>query len=161
MCSNGRVGCKGSAELHMTVHPSILIIDWVGGEWLLDITIPERYPYVPPDMKFVTPICHPNVHFKVHIRDSTKADGRLEKFVLMSSRVNGVLLGLYQRLVQPYERYSSLLNLTLLSTSILVTSLSVYSHPVANLLRCGDQEGYDSLVRMYTHMYAKGRIKRQ
>ena len=36
-----------------------------GGEWLLDITIPERYPYVPPDMKFATPICHPNVHFTV------------------------------------------------------------------------------------------------
>ena len=38
----------------------------LGGEWLLDISIPERYPYVPPDMKFTTPICHPNVHFKVH-----------------------------------------------------------------------------------------------
>jgi len=37
----------------------------LGGEWLLDISIPDRYPYVPPDMKFVTPICHPNVHFKV------------------------------------------------------------------------------------------------
>lgn len=36
-----------------------------GGEWLLDIMIPEQYPYVPPDMRFITPICHPNVHFKV------------------------------------------------------------------------------------------------
>ena len=35
------------------------------------------------------------------------------------------------------------------------------SYAAANLLRCGDQEGYDSLVRMYTHMYAKGRIKRR
>jgi ubiquitin-protein ligase len=36
-----------------------------GGEWLLEIIVPDRYPYVPPEMKFRTPICHPNVHFKV------------------------------------------------------------------------------------------------
>jgi ubiquitin-protein ligase len=53
----------------MKVLPSSGSTDRVGGEWLLDITIPEKYPYVPPDMKFTTPICHPNVHFKVHMTD--------------------------------------------------------------------------------------------
>ncbi|RVX68785.1 hypothetical protein B0A52_07671 [Exophiala mesophila] len=34
-----------------------------GGLWLLDITVPPNYPNAPPKIKFVTPICHPNVHF--------------------------------------------------------------------------------------------------
>jgi ubiquitin-protein ligase len=37
------------------------------GEWLLEINVSDnRYSYVPPDIKFKTPICHPNVHFQVH-----------------------------------------------------------------------------------------------
>lgn len=35
------------------------------GCWKLDIVIPEQYPMVPPTVKFITPICHPNVNFKV------------------------------------------------------------------------------------------------
>lgn len=37
----------------------------LGGLWKLDIRVPENYPLAPPQIKFVTPICHPNVHFKV------------------------------------------------------------------------------------------------
>jgi peroxin-4 len=36
----------------------------VGGTWLLDIHIPSTYPNSPPSIRFVTPICHPNVDFK-------------------------------------------------------------------------------------------------
>jgi len=35
------------------------------GLWKLDIMIPENYPLAPPKITFLTPICHPNVHFKV------------------------------------------------------------------------------------------------
>jgi len=37
----------------------------LGGLWKLDIRIPDNYPLAPPEIRFVTPICHPNVNFKV------------------------------------------------------------------------------------------------
>ena len=37
----------------------------VAGLWKLSIQLPESYPLAPPDIRFETPICHPNVHFKV------------------------------------------------------------------------------------------------
>lgn len=36
---------------------------YCGGLWLLAVRIPENYPNAPPNVKFITPICHPNVHF--------------------------------------------------------------------------------------------------
>lgn len=33
------------------------------GLWALDIHIPPTYPHAPPHIKFLTPICHPNVSF--------------------------------------------------------------------------------------------------
>lgn len=41
--------------------------DVIGGRWKLDISIPDTYPLHPPKIKFRTPICHPNIHFKVKI----------------------------------------------------------------------------------------------
>lgn len=38
------------------------------GRWKLDIKIPETYPLAPPAVRFVTPVCHPNVNFKVYTR---------------------------------------------------------------------------------------------
>lgn len=37
---------------------------YLGGLWLLSITIPQNYPLAPPQIVFVTPICHSNVNFK-------------------------------------------------------------------------------------------------
>ena len=37
----------------------------VAGLWKLSIQLPESYPLAPPNIRFDTPICHPNVHFKV------------------------------------------------------------------------------------------------
>ncbi|XP_046853489.1 ubiquitin-conjugating enzyme E2 T-like [Xenia sp. Carnegie-2017] len=34
---------------------------YVGGIFKLDILIPERYPFEPPKVKFITPIYHPNI----------------------------------------------------------------------------------------------------
>lgn len=36
-----------------------------GGQWRIDIKIPDTYPQEPPNMTFLTAICHPNVHLKV------------------------------------------------------------------------------------------------
>ena len=68
-----------------------------GGEWLLEIVIPERYPFVPPDMKFITPICHPNVHFKALNYFDYRTNSRLEKFVLTCFGISGVRLGRYRQ----------------------------------------------------------------
>lgn len=40
--------------------------DVLVGRWKLDISIPDRYPLHPPIIKFKTPVCHPNIHFKVN-----------------------------------------------------------------------------------------------
>ena len=36
-----------------------------GGRFKLDIVIPPTYPIQPPTIRFMTKICHPNVHFQV------------------------------------------------------------------------------------------------
>ena len=36
---------------------------YLGGLWLLSITIPDNYPLAPPKIAFITPICHPNINF--------------------------------------------------------------------------------------------------
>jgi ubiquitin-conjugating enzyme E2 D/E len=35
--------------------------DYSGGVFLLDIQIPEEYPFIPPTCKFKTKILHPNI----------------------------------------------------------------------------------------------------
>ncbi len=56
------------------------LLDWVAfitgppdtpfenARFQLKITVPTSYPHSPPVVLFVTPICHPNVHFKVRRR---------------------------------------------------------------------------------------------
>ena len=41
-----------------------ILIHKPGGTWTLHITTPSTYPNSPPEVRFVTPICHPNVNFK-------------------------------------------------------------------------------------------------
>ena len=41
-----------------------------GGRFKLDIVIPTSYPIQPPTIRFLTTICHPNVHFKVKRQSS-------------------------------------------------------------------------------------------
>jgi ubiquitin-conjugating enzyme E2 A len=36
--------------------------DWADGVFKLTMTFPETYPHSPPDVKFTTPVFHPNVY---------------------------------------------------------------------------------------------------
>jgi peroxin-4 len=36
-----------------------------GCRWEIDVKITERYPQEPPEMRFLTTCCHPNVHLEV------------------------------------------------------------------------------------------------
>ena len=38
---------------------------YAGGLFSMDIQVPSEYPLAPPLIKFTTPICHPNIHWKV------------------------------------------------------------------------------------------------
>ncbi|KAG0262157.1 hypothetical protein BG011_000277 [Mortierella polycephala] len=102
-----------------------------GGRFRLDIVIPSSYPMQPPTIRFLTRICHPNVHFKT---------GEICLDILKSEWAP---------------------SWTLESVCVAISSLLTNPEPssplncdAANLLRCGDIAGYNSLVKMYTSLYA-------
>ncbi|KAI7282063.1 hypothetical protein KC345_g3725 [Hortaea werneckii] len=105
-----------------------------GGEWSLSITVPPTYPNSPPTIHFTTPICHPNVNF---------SSGEICLDLLKSSwtPAYGLVstLEAVQQLLSAGGEPDSPLNLD-----------------IAKLLREGDLVGAESLVRLYTRMYAMG-----
>eukprot|EP01135_Chromosphaera_perkinsii_P002128 Nk52_evm62s217 gene=Nk52_evmTU62s217 len=101
-------------------------------EFELCIVVPEQYPIRPPVIKFVTKICHPNVHFKT---------GEICLDILSTSW-------------SPVWTLQS----CLLAISLLLDTPEVDSPlncDAGNLIRCGDERGYRSLARMYARLYAK------
>ncbi|KAK5944097.1 hypothetical protein PMZ80_003378 [Knufia obscura] len=101
---------------------------YAGGLWLLNILIPQNYPLSPPTIKFVTPICHANVHFQT---------GEICLTLLTSehwapSYTLGAVMGAIQQL---------------LSDPGLDSPLNV---DVANLMREDDGVGWEGLVRYWT-----------
>ncbi|OJD30600.1 ubiquitin-conjugating enzyme [Diplodia corticola] len=99
------------------------------GRWLLDIRIPQTYPLAAPEVKFVTPICHPNVHFKT----------------------GEICLDTLKAAWSPAFTVST----TMTSVHQLLTSAepdSPLNIDIAQLLRQGDIVGYESLIRFYTEM---------
>ncbi|KXN72866.1 ubiquitin-conjugating enzyme [Conidiobolus coronatus NRRL 28638] len=102
-----------------------------GGVFKLQINITENYPLKPPTFKFLTPICHPNVHFKS----------------------GEICLDILKTEWSPAWTLSS----TMTAISLLLTHpepSSPLNCDAANLLRCNDNTGYNSLVKMYTQLYA-------
>jgi peroxin-4 len=99
----------------------------VGGRWLLDIHIPPTYPLSPPSIRFVTPICHPNVDFKT---------GEICLDTLKTSwtpvyTISATMTAIHQ----------------LLTSAEPDSPLNV---DVAQLFRVGDDVGARSLIRFYT-----------
>ncbi|CEG64398.1 Putative Peroxin-4 [Rhizopus microsporus] len=102
-----------------------------GGQFELSIKIPSNYPIHPPNIRFVTTICHPNIHFKT----------------------GEICLDILKTDWSPaWTLRSTVLAITLLLTN--PEPSSPLNCDAANLLRCNDKLGYESLIRMYTQLYA-------
>jgi len=100
-----------------------------GGLWELDIRIPSTYPHEPPEIKFVTPICHPNVHFKT----------------------GEICLDLFKTAWTPVYTITAVLT----SIHHLLTSAepdSPLNVDIAQLFRQGDLIGAEALIRYYTEI---------
>uniref|UniRef100_A0A6B2LNL0 UBC core domain-containing protein n=1 Tax=Arcella intermedia TaxID=1963864 RepID=A0A6B2LNL0_9EUKA len=98
----------------------------------LDIVVPDNYPLKPPQVKFVTKIFHPNVHFKT----------------------GEICLDLLK------DAWSAVYTLTAVCRSIinLLDSPepdSPLNCDCGNLLRSGDVRGFKSMARMYTLLYTQ------
>ncbi|KAK6513541.1 hypothetical protein TWF281_005164 [Arthrobotrys megalospora] len=103
-----------------------------GGVWEIDITIPDNYPLAPPTIKFITKICHPNVHIKT---------GEICLDLLKSAWAATYTISSTMTAIQ-----------TLLTSPEPDSPLNV---DAGALLRSGDTMGYESLVRYYVWRYAK------
>ncbi|KAI8330227.1 ubiquitin-conjugating enzyme/RWD-like protein [Chlamydoabsidia padenii] len=100
-----------------------------GGVFDLLIKIPTNYPMQPPTIIFTTVICHPNVHIKT----------------------GEICLDILKTAWSPAWTLKS----TVLAISLLLynpEASSPLNCDAANLLRCNDIMGYNSLVRLYTQL---------
>eukprot|EP00127_Corallochytrium_limacisporum_P006721 Clim_evm10s234 gene=Clim_evmTU10s234 len=103
-----------------------------GGTFRLHIDIPKQYPIKPPKIRFVTPVCHPNIHFQ---------SGEICMDILANAwspawNIQSTCLAILLLLDNP--EISSPLNCD-----------------AANLLRCEDKRGYRSLVSYYVRSSAR------
>lgn len=125
-------GVSGTAYQSMLpttpiIHLVHILTESIDGLWKLNIVIPDTYPNKPPTITFVTPICHPNVHFKT----------------------GEICLDLLKSSWSPVYSVKQ----TLEAVQQLLTSAepdSPLNIDAAQLLRQRDQLGYEALVRFYT-----------
>lgn len=106
--------------------------DRVGGRFQLNISVPPNYPSAPPDIRFATPCCHPNVNFKTGEICLDLLKGSWTPAYGIVSTLEAV-----QQLLSAGGEPDSPLNIDL-----------------ARLLREGDLVGAEGLVRFYTGLYA-------
>eukprot|EP01125_Pyxidicula_operculata_P022338 TRINITY_DN9077_c0_g1_i1.p1 TRINITY_DN9077_c0_g1~~TRINITY_DN9077_c0_g1_i1.p1 ORF type:complete len:159 (-),score=10.07 TRINITY_DN9077_c0_g1_i1:51-527(-) len=103
-----------------------------GGYFKLQIEVSEDYPIKPPAVKFITPVFHPNVHFKTgEICIDLLKDAWLPSYTLQS-----ICRSIINLLAHPEPD-------------------SPLNCDCGNLLRGGDTRGYNSMARMYTRLFAE------
>ena len=97
--------------------------------------VPPNYPASPPEIKFETPCCHPNVNFKTGEICLDLLKGSWTPTYGIVSTLEAV-----QQLLSAGGEPDSPLNLD-----------------IARLLREGDLVGAEALIRFYTRLYAMTR----
>lgn len=102
-----------------------------GGRFELEVLVPSNYPLVPPNIRFITCIFHPNVHPKTgEICLDILKNAWSPAWTLQSAcRAIGLLLS------DPAPE-------------------SPLNCDAGNLLRNGDLRGFRSLAKMYTSLFA-------
>jgi peroxin-4 len=101
------------------------------GIFELEIQVSTKYPQEPPQIRFKTPICHPNINFKT----------------------GEICLDLLKENWSPsYQLYTTMMAIQSLLQE--PEPSSPLNCDAANLLRTGDIRAYNSLVGMYTKLYA-------
>eukprot|EP01053_Blabericola_migrator_P008393 Blabericola_migrator_1__8392@NODE_436_length_8493_cov_87_644434_g342_i0_p5_GENE_NODE_436_length_8493_cov_87_644434_g342_i0NODE_436_length_8493_cov_87_644434_g342_i0_p5_ORF_typecomplete_len156_score0_26UQ_con/PF00179_26/5_1e44ProkE2_B/PF14461_6/1_5e07RWD/PF05773_22/0_13_NODE_436_length_8493_cov_87_644434_g342_i059466413 len=104
---------------------------FAGGKFKLKIKCPNDYPMLPPNIHFITPIFHPNVHWTT---------GEICLDVLKSNWTPAWTLQFVCR--------------ALIALMCDPNADSPLNCDAGNLVRSGDLRGYNSLARMYTVEYA-------
>mmetsp|Transcript_58039 Transcript_58039/g.184437 ORF Transcript_58039/g.184437 Transcript_58039/m.184437 type:complete len:155 (-) Transcript_58039:191-655(-) len=102
-----------------------------GGTFQLDIIVPEAYPLVPPAIRYVTKIFHPNVHYKT----------------------GEICLDILKMAWSPAWTLQSVCRATVALLSHAEPD-SPLNCDAGNLLRAGDTRGYNSMAKMYTREFA-------
>ena len=120
------------------------------GVFELDIVVPKNYPLRPPKIKFITKVFHPNIHFKTgEICLDLLKNAWSAVYTLQS-----VCRSIIALLAHPEPDSPLNCDCGELPTFSQTEALSKFVLLEGNLLRNGDDRGYNSLAKMYTKLFA-------
>ena len=109
---------------------------YYNGSFKLKIDIPQNYPLSPPNITFITPIFHPNIHWKT----------------------GDICLDILK------DQWTPVWSLN----SVCLAIIALLSHPAAdsplncdagNIIRAGDNIGFETMAKMYTIEYASTKLE--